>query len=99
MLTYNMLRAVTVSLRRHARLLLEERAEARRIGEVEVVGYLGHGLVRAVEQRHGAARYGLEHQFLHGVSAHRLRQFGQVFGREEQLVGVERRARPCNGGR
>ena len=78
-----MSQTLPVFLRRHSSLFPEKRAETRRIGESELVGYLGDGHVCAVEQRHCFARDCLEHQLLDGVSAHRLGQFGEILGRKK----------------
>ena len=76
--------------RRVPRLFLEESAEGRGVGERQVVGNLLNGLARRVDEEDASPDDGFEDELLHGISADRLHEGGEIFRRETEFVGIER---------
>ena len=77
---------------RDAHLLLEECAEGRGVGEIEIVGYFLYAFVGAGDEVDGFLCDSLEDELLHRTARYRLYELCEVFGRETQAVSVEAHA-------
>ena len=78
-----------ILLRRHTRHPFEELAEERRVGEVQLVGYLIGEQVAVLQQYFGFEDDGLVDPLHDGASADVADDGTQVAGRQAEAVGVE----------